>query len=83
VSRLLAGPGADEALRCECAMISSGAAMFADDPDRFADWIRFACGMSVKLACDRGALDAWWRAVSQPGVSLIARDHITVCEAFK
>src|SRR6516162_5241839 len=50
---------------------------------RFADWIRFACGMSVKLACDRGALDAWWRAVSQPGVSLIARDHITVCEAFK
>jgi len=50
---------------------------------RFADWIRFACGMSVKLACDRGALDAWWRAVSQPGVGLIARDHITVCEAFK
>ena len=50
---------------------------------RFADWIRFACGMTVKLACDRGALDAWWRAVSQPGVSLIARDHITVCEAFK
>ncbi|WP_372482634.1 hypothetical protein [Bradyrhizobium ivorense] len=24
----------------------------------FADWIIFAGGMSVKLACDRGALDA-------------------------
>jgi len=39
--------------------------------------------MSVKLACDRRALDAWWRAVSQPGAGLVARDHITVCEAFK
>ncbi|WP_231973537.1 LuxR C-terminal-related transcriptional regulator [Variovorax sp. HW608] len=37
VSRLLAHPGADDALRCECAMISSGAAMFADEPDRFAE----------------------------------------------
>jgi len=26
---------------------------------RFADWIRFAEGMSVKLRCDRRALDAW------------------------
>ena len=31
---------------------------------RFADWIRFADGMSVKLRCDRRALDAWWRSVS-------------------
>jgi LuxR family maltose regulon positive regulatory protein len=37
VSRLLARPGADDALRCECAMVSSGAAMFADEPDRFAE----------------------------------------------
>jgi LuxR family maltose regulon positive regulatory protein len=37
VSRLLAHPGADDALRCECALISSGAAMFADEPDRFAE----------------------------------------------
>jgi LuxR family maltose regulon positive regulatory protein len=36
VERLLARPGADDALRCECAMISSGAAVYADDPDRFA-----------------------------------------------
>ena len=29
---------------------------------RFADWIRFAGGMSVKLRCDRDALDAWWNS---------------------
>ncbi|WP_447412402.1 DUF2478 domain-containing protein, partial [Clostridium perfringens] len=34
---------------------------------RFADWIRFADGMSVKLPCTQGALDAWWRAVSCQG----------------
>lgn len=31
---------------------------------RFADWIKFADGMSVRLRCDRTALDAWWQAVS-------------------
>jgi Protein of unknown function (DUF2478) len=30
----------------------------------FADWIKFADGMSVKLACSREALEAWWSAVS-------------------
>ena len=50
---------------------------------RFADWIKFASGMSVKLACDRASLDAWWRAVSRRNASLIARNHINVCEAFK
>lgn len=33
---ILARPGADAALRCECAMIQSGAAVWADDPDLFA-----------------------------------------------
>jgi len=33
---MLAQPGVDDALRCECALILSGAAVFADDPDRFA-----------------------------------------------
>jgi LuxR family transcriptional regulator, maltose regulon positive regulatory protein len=37
VSRILAGVGNDEARRCECALILSGAAVFADDPDRFAE----------------------------------------------
>lgn len=36
IDRLLALPGDDAALRCECALIQSGAAIYADDPDRFA-----------------------------------------------
>ena len=36
IERILAQPGVDAALRCECALIQSGAAVFADDPDRFA-----------------------------------------------
>ena len=37
VVRILAQPGVDAALQCECAMILSGAAVFADEPDRFAE----------------------------------------------
>ncbi|RZU02436.1 helix-turn-helix transcriptional regulator [Rivibacter subsaxonicus] len=37
VARILAGPEVDAALRCECALILGGAAVFADQPDRFAD----------------------------------------------
>jgi LuxR family maltose regulon positive regulatory protein len=36
VERIEAQPGIDDALRCECALIQSAAAVFADDPDRFA-----------------------------------------------
>nr|WP_205964392.1 LuxR C-terminal-related transcriptional regulator [Ramlibacter agri] len=36
VARVLEQPGVDERLRCECALILGGAAIFADDPDRFA-----------------------------------------------
>lgn len=36
IERLLAQPDAGDALRCECALIQSGAAVYADDPDRFA-----------------------------------------------
>jgi hypothetical protein len=50
---------------------------------RFADWIRFADGMSVKLRCNRKALDAWWDAVSARNASTIRLEHPTVCEAFK
>jgi hypothetical protein len=49
---------------------------------RFADWIRFADGMSVKLRCDREALEAWWQVVSARS-GTIGRDHQTVCEVFK
>ena len=37
VARILKHAGTDAALRCECALILSGAAGFADDPDRFAE----------------------------------------------
>ena len=37
VERLLALPGADDTLRCEGALILGGAAVFADEPDRFAE----------------------------------------------
>lgn len=37
VERILAQPGVDDSLRCECALILGGAAVFADDPDRFAE----------------------------------------------
>jgi LuxR family maltose regulon positive regulatory protein len=36
IERILSQPGIDAALRCECALIQSGAAVYADDPDRFA-----------------------------------------------
>ena len=50
---------------------------------RFADWIRFADGMSVKLHCDRESLDAWWQNVSSRNAGFIEPTHTTVCEAFK
>jgi hypothetical protein len=49
----------------------------------FADWIKFAGGMSVKLACERQALEAWWRNVSLRTAGRAAPDHTTVCEVFK
>ncbi|HWP10870.1 MAG TPA: AAA family ATPase, partial [Ramlibacter sp.] len=36
VARILAQPEVDDNLRCECALILGGAAIFADEPDRFA-----------------------------------------------
>jgi len=46
-------------------------ALYADIPvviavssQHFGDWIKFADGMSVKLHCDRAALQAWWDGVS-------------------
>jgi nucleoside-triphosphatase THEP1 len=40
--------------------------------EHFAEWVKFAEGMTVKLACDRRALDAWWHGVSSrsPGPEL-------------
>ena len=38
VARILAHSPADQTLRCECALILGGAAVFADDPDRFVEF---------------------------------------------
>ncbi|MDB5633983.1 MAG: hypothetical protein JWR49_2838 [Tardiphaga sp.] len=51
---------------------------------RFAEWIAFADGMSVKLHCDRESLDAWWALVScRTGSSGVRQDHRRVCEVLK
>jgi hypothetical protein len=51
---------------------------------RFADWIKFAGGMTVNLSCDRKALDAWWRSVSlRTTRGAIDRDCQTICEVLK
>jgi hypothetical protein len=39
--------------------------------------------MSVKLGCERGALDAWWQAVSAQDADPIIDEHPTVCEILK
>ena len=49
---------------------------------RFEDWIKFADGMSVKLRCDRHALEAWWHGISIRDGGARA-PHQTVCEALK
>jgi hypothetical protein len=49
---------------------------------RFGEWIRFADGMSVRLNCDRGSLNRWWRAVSARG-GVVRLEHQTFCEAMK
>ena len=51
--------------------------------DRFDDWIKFAGGMTVKLACDRAALDQWWRNVSARTPEASGRGHETACEVYK
>jgi hypothetical protein len=31
---------------------------------RFAGWIKYSAGMSVRLPCRRAALDRWWKSVA-------------------
>jgi len=40
------------------------AVVIAVSQHRFADWTKFASGTTVKLACERGALEEWWQNVS-------------------
>ena len=48
--------------------------------DRFDDWIKFAGGMTVKLACEREALQQWWSTISLRGSEAMRGDGETVCD---
>jgi len=50
---------------------------------RFPDWIKFAGGMTVKLACNRDALQTWWRNVSGRCPARIKKRRQTICEVLK
>jgi nucleoside-triphosphatase THEP1 len=39
-------------------------ALIAVPESRFAGWIKFSAGMSVRLPCRRAALDRWWQSVA-------------------
>ena len=53
--------------------------VIAVSQERFAEWIKYSGGMSVKLACERAVLETWWRKVSlRNGASIVpeqAGDH--------
>jgi nucleoside-triphosphatase THEP1 len=51
--------------------------------DHFADWIKFAGGMSVKLGCDRDMLDTWWQRIAAVEPQPATGAHQTVCEILK
>jgi hypothetical protein len=51
--------------------------VIAVSSDRFAEWIKFAGGTTVKLGCDRHSLDAWWRDVSVRVPTAIHEDRPT------
>jgi hypothetical protein len=44
--------------------------VIAVSDERFAEWAKFAEGMTVKLVHDRQALDAWWRGASMRSQAL-------------
>jgi hypothetical protein len=51
---------------------------------RFADWIAFSGGMSVKLPCREDAVLAWWQSIaSRAPVTQPRRIQNTFCEALK
>lgn len=57
--------------------------VIAVSSERLADWVRFAGGASVRLECDRQALDQWWNAVSSRAAGGLDRSGTTVRELPK
>lgn len=50
---------------------------------RFDAWIKFADGMSVRLKCERRALDQWWGKLHGRSFRRPAHPHVSICEALK
>ena len=57
--------------------------VIAVSSQRFEDWVRFAGGMSVKLRCDRAALEAWWDDVSGNRARAFPQVSVTICDILK
>ena len=51
------------------ALESNVPVVIAVSREHFAEWVKFADGMSVKLPCNRASLNAWWRGVATPAGS--------------
>jgi hypothetical protein len=50
--------------------------VIAVSQERLAEWIKYAGGTSVKLPCERPALEAWWRKVSLRGSATSAPERM-------
>jgi len=57
--------------------------VIAVSSNHFADWVKFAGGTSAKLACERSALDMWWRNVSVRTRGTINEERQTIREVQK
>lgn len=67
----------------ERALSSDIPVVIAVPSHRFADWIAFADGMSVKIPCRREALTAWWHKVSCRGGKTPESPQLSFCAAVK
>lgn len=57
--------------------------IIAVSQQRFADWTKFAGGMTVKLACDPRSLETWWRDVSTRAPRAVDPNRSTVGDELK
>ncbi|HEY2530706.1 MAG TPA: DUF2478 domain-containing protein [Xanthobacteraceae bacterium] len=65
----------------ERALKADTAVVIAVSSHRFADWIKFARGTSVKLACNRQALEAWWCSVSRRSPVMTNESRQTIAKS--
>ena len=53
-------------------------------PDyRFEEWLRFTCGMSVKLNCSQESILKWWRSLGALDSTKTRRKQGNFCGIFK